>query len=212
MNAHIGDDAELYALGLLDDERRVEVDAHAAACAACLRRLGEAEETAAALAGALPLARPSAALGKRFGSRARAAVPRFGSFGGFALAAAFLLALATSWYELGAARTRLLADDLAVTTLVHSHFLHAAMTTTAAGGALTAKVLYARDGSWLYVLADRADGPLDVSAIVAGKLQPLGRAASNGDTATLLIRTAARPSAVDLTRRGTLVARATLAY
>ncbi|MBV8343959.1 MAG: zf-HC2 domain-containing protein, partial [Candidatus Eremiobacteraeota bacterium] len=42
---HIGDSAELYAAGALDERERAEIDAHVAECRDCLRRLGEAEET-----------------------------------------------------------------------------------------------------------------------------------------------------------------------
>src|SRR5689334_5513937 len=44
-DAHIGQNAELYALGSLDDVERLRVEAHVANCEDCLRRLGEAEET-----------------------------------------------------------------------------------------------------------------------------------------------------------------------
>ena len=47
MNAHIGENAELYALGVLDERTRALVDAHASNCEACAARLGEAERTIA---------------------------------------------------------------------------------------------------------------------------------------------------------------------
>src|SRR5690242_15465164 len=58
---HIGEAAELYAAGQLDAAEVVVVDAHVAECEACLRRLGEAEETVLALERALkPVALPVA--------------------------------------------------------------------------------------------------------------------------------------------------------
>ncbi|MBV8196715.1 MAG: zf-HC2 domain-containing protein, partial [Candidatus Eremiobacteraeota bacterium] len=48
-NAHIGDDAELYAAGALTRDEHAAVDAHIAQCPDCLRRVGEAEETVLAL-------------------------------------------------------------------------------------------------------------------------------------------------------------------
>ena len=144
MSAHVGEDAELYALGLLDAERRAEVDAHAAACDDCLRALGEAEETAALLAAALPELTPSRALGERLRAattpanspvtplrRPSARSPRW--FAGLAVAAALVLALGAGWYQSSVMHGKLQANDVAVAMLVHSHFSHVPMTTTAAG-------------------------------------------------------------------------------
>ena len=46
---HVDENAELYALGTLSDTDRAAVDAHVATCASCAQRVGEAEETVAAL-------------------------------------------------------------------------------------------------------------------------------------------------------------------
>jgi hypothetical protein len=203
MNHHIGDDAESYALGLLEPERRAEIDAHVASCRICLRLLGEAEETAAALATTLP---PAA-------STRRSARPTLRSgLAGIALAAALVLALAASLYQNALLRGEVGNERLAVATLVHSHFLHVTMTVAPGNGALAAKVVYARDGSWLYVLADKADATLDVEADIAGRPWSGGRLNAEGDTATALLRPPGRPSAVRLTYAGRTVAVAKLAY
>ena len=272
MSAHLGDDAELYALGLLEPERRAEIDAHVAGCADCLRLLGEAEATAAALADTLPSLPPSAAAASRFAAavsglgsglasedfaqtdpgvaavdsgvaRVRSGVapagprvasafrgpgePRWGWFAGLAIAAALLVALGTSWYQIGSLRGQAQGTRIAVATLVHSHFLHVSMTVAPAAGGLAAKVIYARDGSWLYVLVDgtqydrpagdreaggRTDGPLELTATIAGKPYPCGRLVLDGRTATLFIRPPGRPERVQLSRGGTILASATLAY
>jgi len=212
--AHVGDDAELYALGLLEHERRAEVAAHAASCDACLRRLGEAEETAAALAGALPRREPTPALAARF-VRARSVPPaasRPRRLTALAVAAAFALIIGASVYQAAVDRGRLRASDLAVATLVNSHFLHVPMQTTPAGGSLSAKVLYARDGSWIYVLVDRASGTLDVATRSGGTTTARGSTEPGGETATLLVREAGKPDEVDLSRSGSIVARAKLVY
>ena len=42
---HIGENAELYALGELDELEAARVERHARTCAACSSRLGDAEAT-----------------------------------------------------------------------------------------------------------------------------------------------------------------------
>jgi len=250
MSAHLGDDAELYALGLLEPERRAEIDAHVAGCADCVRLLGEAEATAAALADTLPRLPPSAAAAARFAAAVsglqagvgpvgpgvapafrRPVETRWGWFAGLALTAALLVALGTSWYQVGVLRGRAQDAQLAVATLVHSHFLHVSMTVAPAAGGLAAKVVYARDGSWLYVLVDRpegdrtqgrpegnrpaserTEGPLELTATIAGKPYPCGQLVLNGGTATLFVRPPGRPERVQLSRDGTILATANLAY
>ncbi|MBV8355632.1 MAG: zf-HC2 domain-containing protein, partial [Candidatus Eremiobacteraeota bacterium] len=54
MSVHPTDDLELYALGDLEASERSTIEAHLAQCATCRRAVGEAEETLAALADALP--------------------------------------------------------------------------------------------------------------------------------------------------------------
>jgi anti-sigma-K factor RskA len=213
MSPHIGDDAECYALGLLDAARRAEIDAHVASCDSCLRLIGGAEETAAALASVLPGAKPSVRLAGTFGpGRRRAPVERYGWIAGLAVAATFIVALGTSWNQTGVLRGALQADQLAVATLVHSHFLHVTMTAAPAAGPLAAKVVYARDGTWLYVLVDHPSGPIDVEAKIGGKSWSAGRATSNGGTATLFVRPPGRPESVELTQDGAPVASAKLVY
>ena len=219
MTRHLGEDAEAYALGLLDAGERAEIDRHVAECAVCLRRLGEAEASAARLAALLPQTAPSEALRARLMSSTSGRVVPLARRSpgplrnwGFAIAAAFALAAGTSWYQIGVLQQRLTVDQLAVATLVHSHFRHVGMTNTSAAAGLSAKVVYARDGSWLYVLVDGASGALDVNATIDGKVWSCGRAMRQGETATLFVHPPRKPQAVELTRDGAIVARATLIY
>lgn len=146
---HVGDDAALYALGMLEDDERARVDAHVRRCAPCAERLGEAEATVAAMA--------ETALAPRAPRR----LPAWA-----ALAAAFLLALTSA--VLGAQnaglRHDLAADGTVLATLVRSHFLHAQF--VAAGGVpVDAKVIYERRGGWYEIVALRATPAWRVEAI-----------------------------------------------
>ena len=60
MSEHIGDDAALYALGILDEVSRRRIDAHVAACDSCAAEIGNAEAEVATLAAAEPQYRPPA--------------------------------------------------------------------------------------------------------------------------------------------------------
>ncbi len=214
---HVGDNAELYALGLLDAAQRAAVEAHVAGCTDCLRSLGQAEETATALAATLPRVTVSTESTARFARAAGAAssatrrqFPAW--FGALALAAALVVALGTAWYANALRRGAPENARLAIATIVRSHFLHVAMTTVPAAGALAAKVLYARDGSWLYVLVDGTRERLDLRATVGGRSVALGTLEPAGDAGSLFVRTSARPTAVELLSKGSLVAKALLLY
>jgi hypothetical protein len=51
MNRHIGEFAELYALGSLEARKRATVELHVRTCVACANRIRAAEETIAFIAG-----------------------------------------------------------------------------------------------------------------------------------------------------------------
>jgi len=167
-HSHANEDAELYALGLLSEEDRTALEAHAAECAECLRRLGEAEETV------LALERRSVAPGLAFELDA----PRFSRRGisawwlASAAAAAFVLG-ALMWH--GAPR-----ENPALVAIARSHFSHALFT---GGGAPQAKVLYARDRSWYYVVVVGSKR-YDVYGIADGTARPLGTTATAGSEIT----------------------------
>jgi anti-sigma factor RsiW len=68
---HLREDAELYPLGILDDDATRNVERHIALCSACAERVAQAQAVAASLAAALPLATPSPALLRRVRESAR---------------------------------------------------------------------------------------------------------------------------------------------
>jgi anti-sigma-K factor RskA len=213
LTEHLGEDAELYPLGILDDDATRNVERHIALCSACAQRVAQAQAVAASLAAALPLATPSPALGRRLRESARPqpTAKSRASFFPFALAAAFALAfLGLGWQAL-VLRERLQSEDVALVTMVHSHFNHVSMDPESTSP-VTAKILYARDGSWIYVIADKPGGTLHAMARTATGSTDLGTLTSAGETATLLVHPRERIVSITLQRAGANVASAALAY
>lgn len=214
MTDHLGENAELYPLGLLDDDAVRDVERHIALCFACAERVAQAQTVAAALAAALPQATPSPALERRLRESAR---PQLGapearaSIFRFALAAAIaLIFLGVGWQTL-VLQQRLKAEDVALVTMVHSHFNHVSMAPESANP-VAAKILYARDGSWIYIIADKPGGSLHAIAETATGNSDLGVLTATGETASLLLHPRARITSLVLQRAGTDVASAKLAY
>ncbi len=213
MTEHLGEDAELYPLGILDDAAARNVERHIAFCSECSERVAHAQAVAASLAAALPPATPSPALERRLRESARSqpSAKRRASLFPFALAAAFALAfLGVGWQAL-VLRERQADEDVALVTMVHSHFNHVSMTPESVNP-VAAKILYARDGSWIYIIADKPGGPLHAIAHMAAGAADLGTLESAGETATLLVHPRERIRSITLQRAGTDVASAKLAY
>ncbi|HEY3674772.1 MAG TPA: zf-HC2 domain-containing protein [Candidatus Tumulicola sp.] len=236
--AHLGDDAELYALGALDPVSARRVEQHIEGCPTCAARVNDALLTAAALAEALPAIAPSADLGRRL-SRS-AAIRRTTSTASrsagrtstrtsqrsasstftpwltervvrYAIAAALVLALLNAGWQSFRLHREIATEDVALSTLVHSHFNHVSMTPLL-GGSPAAKILYARDGKWIYIIADRPGGTLRAFGYGAGAAIDLGTMSSDGKTATLMLRPRSRIHRIILERGDVAVAVATLAY
>ena len=213
MIEHLGEDAELYPLGILDDDAARKVEHHVALCSECAERVAQAQAVAASLAAALPQATPSPALERRLreSTRPQPGARRRASVFPFALAAAFALAfLGLGWQQL-ILQQRLKAEDVALVTMVHSHFNHVSMSPESANP-VTAKILYARDGTWIYIIADKPGGPLRVIAETATGTVDLGVLTSTGETASLLVHPHERIRSMILQRAGANVASAKLAY
>jgi hypothetical protein len=210
---HLGEDAELYALGVLDDDAARNVERHVALCSECAERFAQAQSVAASLAAALPLATPSSALERRLRKSARPqpSVKFRASLFPVALAAAFALAFFGVGWQALVLRERLQSEDVALVTMVHSHFNHVSMAPESANP-VAAKILYARDGSWLYIIADKPGGSLHAIARTSAGVTDLGVLLSTGETATLLVHPRERIRSITLQRAGTDVASARLAY
>ncbi|HEX3457584.1 MAG TPA: zf-HC2 domain-containing protein [Candidatus Baltobacteraceae bacterium] len=171
VNDHIGEAAELYAAGQLDAAEIAAIEAHAAGCEACLRRLGEVEETVLALERVnKPLAPPAATNVLPFARRQISPwwlVPAMAA----ALFVGFLWPRAQS------------SHDAATLALVNGHFSHAQF----AGAGPKAKVLYARDRSWYYVIVAEA-GRYDVYGVAGDNRVSLGSTNAAGSTSELFVK------------------------
>jgi anti-sigma factor RsiW len=200
---HPLDDLELYALGLLEDEDRARIDAHLATCDACLRRAGEAEETAASLAALLPRREAVARVGAAL--QPSRWIPQF------AAAAGIVLVLGGALQQNLHLQSELASYESALPSVVHSHFNHVPLRMSPAGSPLAAKVLYAKDGSWIYVVIDGANADIPVTEVVAGRERAAGIAHERNGVAALFVPAAQHPSSV-IVRSGGVTGTADLAY
>jgi hypothetical protein len=74
-----------------------------------------------------------------------------------------------------------------------------------------AKVLYARDGGWLYVLVAAGQTPLDVAATSGGKSANVATIAASGSARAAFVTLSGRADAVSLLDHGVPIATARLA-
>lgn len=203
-NAHVGEDAELYALGELDGQQRDRLERHVRACGECARRVGEAE------AAVLRLVESDA---RNFEPqtlrpfRVRAAVPVWGWAA--AIAAAFVLGLLPWLVSLRSSAPP--TQQLAMTAMLQGHFMHAPFAAGVAG-APSAKAIYSRTGAWVYVLVAPANDALDVVAVTNGEPSKLGTIAPGTATRGAFFTRNVRPERLELVRDGRMIASATLVY
>jgi hypothetical protein len=196
VNQHLEDDAELYALGLTDPDRSPAIEAHLAACADCRARVVAAEAAAGSLAAPLPAA--------------PAARPRSRTPFAFAAAAAVVFASVAALEGVVAfdASAQSARTSTALLAVASSHFGHTTLTSPTG---IVAKAIYARDGSWCYVIAD---------GVPAGARVVLHRGAAARDAgtlagshpATLFVRGTGRVDDVAIVAGGVTLARGTPAY
>jgi hypothetical protein len=208
---HVGDLAELYALGELGDLDRARVERHAAGCDDCVRRLGEAEATVLRLieSEAMPVRRP-ANLDRRirFAARPLRLAPWIA-----AVAAAFVIGLLP--WGLSSLRDRGAPppgeQQVAMNAMLHGHFLHTQFVASAPG-APAAKAIYARDGSWLYVLVAPGPDPLQI-AVGTGAVQTIAATLpASSQVRSAYLERPGPAKVVRLLDRGNVVASATIVY
>jgi hypothetical protein len=199
---HIDDLAELYALGGVSSDEASFVEMHIAQCAQCLRRVGEAEETVLALERQYAKAQPPDTLGKRlrFDDRVPVAWWRFAG----AIAAGLVLGVGIMLPQV----QRGDESARAVNAMIHSHFSHAQFA-PAEPGAPAAKAIYARDRSWVYVIATGRHG-FEVDALRGDSRSVLGALHEQNGVSTLFVDRPVDANAIELRDHGRVVERVRL--
>jgi hypothetical protein len=197
---HLDDLAELYALGALPEIERAAADAHIASCSDCERRVGEAEETIEALHA--PQSAPARLDRRVHAAFARAAVPGYFYAVAAALLILALLPAVAFWQRERAAND---AQQQALAAMVNSHFLHSPFQPLSTD-APAAKVIYARNGAWLYVIAN-TDRTLGVSA----DGRTIGTLTGSGSERTLFVAHPPAVKAIELVDGTRAIARAAIA-
>jgi hypothetical protein len=135
---HIDHDAELYALGMLDDDERARIDEHLLTCEPCTVLVGNAEAAVAALIDS---------------TQERRAKPRVTWRSMAAIAAALVLTTLGLLGQNINLHGQLSSDGRLLATLIDSHFDHTQFQ-GAGGREIAAKAIYERHGKWYEILAD----------------------------------------------------------
>lgn len=202
---HIGDNAALYALGLLDERDGAEVVSHAASCDPCARLLAQAEDDVAAMAEAEPqhdappgfAPRPVATLIARRSWYAPA----------LAFAAALLIAILPTGYLIE--QNRAMHSSMVYADAVE-RMVSSPHRTIAFKGS-EAMVMYAADGSWYCVFAKGAKA-LHVAWVHDGQTTMLGTMIPHGDVALLYLPKSHRMDQLAIMNDGQVIAQANLVF
>jgi hypothetical protein len=208
LNDHVGEDAELFALGQLDDVANARLTKHVRTCEPCARRVGEAEDAVLRLieAGDVPAEHPL-----ELDKRMRFERSRATSWWPAAVVAALLIGL-LPW---GVARMQrsvpVVAEQQAAGAMLAGHFNHAALRALRPD-VPSAKVIYPRAGGWLYLLVAPGKTALDLAVVAGGARRTLASLPSDGRTRTAFVRYPGRVNEVELLENGAPVASARLVY
>jgi anti-sigma-K factor RskA len=209
---HLGDAADLYAIGALDDFERDAIDRHVAGCRECAHLLAAAEDRVAVLAEADARHTPPPQLERRIVSLVRR---RPASLRGFvpAIAAAFVVGLLPSayfWQQNQTMHSVMVADADAMNRVASMPHRSAAFTQMSDGSA--ARVMYAPDGSWYVIFVRGATRALSVAWMHGGERTMLGTATPHGAVAMLYLPKSHRMDQLALLDGERVVAEAQLAY
>ena len=207
---HLGELAELYALGTLEPMEAKRVQAHVRQCTSCAARVGEAEAAVFPLiqadsAGGRGAELPPLALEPR-GSMRRTSPSRWA-----AIAAAFLIGLlppSIAWMRERTAHP-VVETQQAATAMLAGHFAHVSLRPRVAA-APQAKAIYPLEGGWVYVIV--AAGPaVEVAAVRGGATSTVASLPSSTNVRTAFAKVSGNVDAVELIERGRIVALGTVA-
>ncbi|MBV8490530.1 MAG: hypothetical protein JO199_08375 [Candidatus Eremiobacteraeota bacterium] len=221
---HFGDDAALYALGILDDRERRTVEEHAARCAACAHLLAAAENDVTAASATQTAHDVPDALTRRVEqlfSRGevialhpkRARPPIWRSALAAAVAAALVAGIfpAAYFWQRDAAMQQAMANEAAAMNRLAST-PHRTVAFSSPNAAPEAHVMYGNDGSWYVVLVRGASHALSVAWMHDGQQTMLGTVEPHGDVAMLYLPKSHRMDRLALMDGSEIVAQAQLAY
>jgi anti-sigma factor RsiW len=200
---HIDELAERYALGDLDPSEVGVLETHIATCAACLRRVGEAEETV------LALERGDTAVAPAMLERPLELPQRR------RLTFAYIASAAAAGLVIGILTTLLAfslhTDDTqrALVAMVGSHFNHAQFAPVGGQHAVPAKVIYARDRHWVFIIAT-GTVRYRVYAVAPSGAKYLGDLRPQGSSSTLYVDRPVTQTTLELRDGTTIVERAAL--
>ena len=210
-NGHLGETAQLYALGELSELERARADAHAAQCAACARELGDAEAAVLRLieAGEVPATRPA-----ELDRRVRFVSPGIPARAWMAVAAAFLIGLIPWAFTTFGNRGEQVALDTqrqATDAMLAGHFMHAPFVAVAPG-APAGKVVYAREGGWYYAIIAAGDEPVVFDVVMADGTVVAMPVPASKTTRSVFLREPGRAKEARLLGRGGEIASARLVF
>ncbi len=208
---HLGDFAELYALGSLESAERTGVERHVSSCAACAQHLVQAERSVALMASLEPQYDAPAQLQTRVMRTLRPRTPWPTS--ALAIAAAIAVAVlpgAYFWQENQAMHVALSTDGQALSQIANAPHRLANFSPMTNGS--MACVMYGHDGSWYVILVEHATKAVEVAWMHDGRRTMLGTAVPHGDVALLYLPRSHRMDRLALMDGHAVVAEAQLAY
>ncbi|HEX8806623.1 MAG TPA: zf-HC2 domain-containing protein [Candidatus Aquilonibacter sp.] len=205
MTDHLGQDAALYALGILEPREARAAEEHLLTCEACRRLLAQAQADITAMAASQAQLDPPL---RRFSPLPRPAVQGFNRMW-LAVAAAFAIAILPAGYLFEqnlAMHEAMLADAQAMARVA------AGPHRTAAFSGADAHVMYAPDGSWYLIVIRGTSAPLHVVWPHDGRQTMLGTAVQHGDVALLYLPRSHRMDQLALMQNGVVVGQAQLVF
>jgi len=197
---HLDELAELYALGSLTPEEERRVNVHIATCQDCRARVNDAEKVVAAMAREQEASTmPSRSTVRRAPSAQ--VWPALGFAAGLVLPLLFLLPVVLH------ARQSAEQNHVVFSAIVNSHFSHVAFTPRTAD-APHAKLLYARGGDWLYVVAVQPKTDLGVLVRSGHTVRAVGTLHAGLPDAEVFVKNPGPVGEVLLVRGGAIAASA----